>query len=300
MIRTSSIRGTARRTRGSRIPNPDASLADKYRAAYDGEIAYLDGQLARLFDGLKASGLYDRCVIVLTADHGEEFHEHGGWWHGTTLYDEQITVPLIVKPPRGGQTGVVNDAIVSSLDVAPTILSLAGVPAPDTMIGKALGLTAGAPGPRDHSFAEQDLEGNILQAFRSEDWKLIQANPGNPRGLPPRQLFAIAKDPHEQNDLAASRARRGRDPRGADECGARRAPRRWRCAAARRRSTARPRSACARSATCTERAVIAIIGLDGATWELAEPLHGGRRHAGAPRRSSQPGGPGCCARRCRR
>ena len=115
-------------------------------------------------------------------------------------------MPFIVKPPRGGQTGVVNDAIVSSLDVAPTILSLAGVPAPDTMIGKALGLSPGAPGPRDHSFAEQDLEGNILQAFRSEDWKLIQANPGNPRGLPPRQLFAIAKDPHERNDLAASHA----------------------------------------------------------------------------------------------
>jgi arylsulfatase A-like enzyme len=55
-------------------------------------------------------------------------------------------------------------------------------------------------------FAEQDLEGNVLTAYRSEEWKLIQANPGNPRGLPVKQLFALARDPREQHDLAASRA----------------------------------------------------------------------------------------------
>ena len=186
-------------------PNPDASMADKLRSAYDGEITYLDGELARLFDALKARGLYDKAAIVLTADHGEEFHEHGGWWHGTTLYDEQIGVPLIVKPPRGGKTGQVSEAIVSSVDIAPTILGVAGVPAPDTMVGKALALDTGAPGPRDHAFSESELEGNILQAYRGEEWKLIQANPGNPRGLPPRQLFEIARDPKELNDVAASR-----------------------------------------------------------------------------------------------
>jgi arylsulfatase A-like enzyme len=50
-------------------------------------------------------------MIVVTADHGEEFHEHGGWWHGTTLYDEQIGVPLIVKPRAGGATGQVVDEL---------------------------------------------------------------------------------------------------------------------------------------------------------------------------------------------
>ena len=185
-------------------PNPDPAQADRYRAAYDGEIRYLDGELGRLLDGLKARGLYDRSLIVLTADHGEEFYEHGGWWHGLTLYDEQIAVPLIVKPPRGGAAGAVNQALVSSLDVAPTILALAGLAAPATMQGQALGLGAEAPAPRDHAFAEQDLEGNILQAYRSAGWKLIQANPGNPRGLPPRQLFEMARDPREHHDLAAS------------------------------------------------------------------------------------------------
>jgi arylsulfatase A-like enzyme len=186
-------------------PNPDPKLADRYRGAYDGEIRYLDEQLGKLFAELKRSGVYDRSLIVLTADHGEEFCEHGGWWHGTTLYDEQIGVPLIVKPPRGSAAGVVSEALVSSIDIAPTVLGLTGLAAPDAMQGKALALQADAPPPRDHSFAEQDLEGNILQAFRTDEWKLIQANPGNPRGLPPRQLFEVARDPREQHDLAATR-----------------------------------------------------------------------------------------------
>jgi arylsulfatase A-like enzyme len=186
-------------------PNPDRALADRYRAAYDGEIGYLDAQLDRLFAELKARGVYDQTLIVFTADHGEEFCEHGGWWHGTTLYDEQLAVPLIVKPPRGGVTGAVSDALVSSVDIAPTILAGAGLAAPGAMVGKALGLLASAPAPRDHSFAESELEGNVLQAYRSGGWKLIHANPGNPRGLPEHQLFDVAKDPREQRDLVASR-----------------------------------------------------------------------------------------------
>lgn len=185
-------------------PNPNCALADRYRAAYDGAIVYLDAQIGRLLDGLKAQGLYDDTMIVLTADHGEEFCEHGGWWHGQTLYDEQITVPLIVKAAHGGAVGTVSDAMVGSLDIAPTIIAAAGATAPEAMVGKPL--AAGAPAPRDHAFAESDLEGNVLQAYRNaEGAKLIQANPGNPRGLPARQLFETAGDPHEQRDLAVSR-----------------------------------------------------------------------------------------------
>jgi arylsulfatase A-like enzyme len=186
-------------------PNPDPALADKYRTTYDGAIRFLDGELAKFFQDLRAKGLYDDTMIVLTADHGEEFHEHGGWWHGTTLYDEQLAVPLIVKPPRGGAAGVVNDAMVSSLDIAPTIIQSAGAAVPPTMVGKPLGLGTGAPAPRDHSFAESELEGNSLQAYRSGGMKVIHANPGNPRGLPEHQLFDVASDPGEQQDLISTR-----------------------------------------------------------------------------------------------
>jgi arylsulfatase A-like enzyme len=185
-------------------PNPAPALADKYRETYDGAIRYMDGELGKFIQELKTKGIYDDALIVLTADHGEEFHEHGGWWHGTTLYDEQIGVPLIVKPPRGGATGVVADGIVSSLDIAPTIIQTAGVTVPPMMSGKPLGLAADAPAPRDHSFAESELEGNALQAYRSGGMKVIHANPGNPRGLPDHQLFDVASDPGEQKDLIAT------------------------------------------------------------------------------------------------
>ncbi len=186
-------------------PNPDRALADRYRAAYDGEIVYLDAQLGRLVAGLKARRRYDDTMIVLTADHGEEFCEHGGWWHGQTLYDEQLAVPLLVKPARGGGTGVVSQAMVASLDIAPTIIAAAGAVVPEAMVGRPLSLVASAPAPRDHAFAESDLEGNVLRAYRTDAWKLIEANPANPRGLPPRQLFDVAGDPREQRDLAGSR-----------------------------------------------------------------------------------------------
>lgn len=186
-------------------PNPDGALADQYRDAYDGEIRYLDEEIGRLVAGLRDRGFYDGTMVVLTADHGEEFHEHGGWWHGLTLYEEQIAVPLIVKPPAGtGQPGAVSTALVSSLDVAPTVLAVAGVPIPDTMQGAFLGLAGGVQGPRDHVFSEQDLEGNSVRAYRHGEWKLIVANPGNPRGLPARALFDLAEDPGEQQDVAAA------------------------------------------------------------------------------------------------
>src|SRR5690606_28507844 len=55
-------------------------------------------------------------------------------------------------------------------------------------------------------YAEEDHEGNVLEAVRTRDWKLIEANPGNPRGLPPAELFAIASDPHERSNLIDAHA----------------------------------------------------------------------------------------------
>jgi arylsulfatase A-like enzyme len=183
-------------------PNPPAAMAEKFHRLYDGEVAYLDQHLGTVLDDLRARGLYDQTLIVLTADHGEEFHEHGGWWHGTTLYDEQIHVPLLVKPPRGGATGRVVEELATSLDIAPTIFAAAHVPAPPVLQGHALPLDQGAAPGRQSVFAEEDLEGNVLQAVRSREWKLISANPGNPRGLPGEALFDLKQDAGEQRDVS--------------------------------------------------------------------------------------------------
>ena len=81
--------------------NPDPALAKHMRELYDGEIRFTDEHIGEVEAKLRELGLWDDTLIVITADHGEEFHEHGGWWHGTTLYEEQIHVPLLVKWPKG-------------------------------------------------------------------------------------------------------------------------------------------------------------------------------------------------------
>jgi hypothetical protein len=72
---------------------------------YRGEVKHADEEIGRFFAQLKADGLYDNALVIVTADHGEEFFEHGGWWHGTTLYDEQVHVPLLVKLPNNARAG---------------------------------------------------------------------------------------------------------------------------------------------------------------------------------------------------
>ena len=75
------------------MPNPPPELEGEMRKAYQQEITWMDNEIGKFLDWIKAEGLYDDTVVVVTADHGEEFLEHGGWWHGTTLYEEQIHVP---------------------------------------------------------------------------------------------------------------------------------------------------------------------------------------------------------------
>ena len=182
-------------------PNPDPSRAQELRQLYDGEIVYLDEHLGRLFDGLRALGIYERAMILVTSDHGEEFFEHGGWWHGTTLYEEQIGVVLIVKAPAHVGGGRVVTEMARSLDIAPTLLAAAGAPIPEEMQGRVLTFISPDDGSPGSIFAEEAFEGNFLRAARTPHWKLILANPDNPRGQPALQLFDLGVDPNEQDNL---------------------------------------------------------------------------------------------------
>jgi arylsulfatase A-like enzyme len=181
--------------------NPDSVLAPAFSQLYDGEVGYLDHYLGRLLDWLKAEGLYDDTLIILTGDHGEEFQEHGGWWHGQTLYQEQIAVPLIIKYPQQAQAGSVVVELARSLDIAPTILDVSGVPIPASMMGRTLW---GDTEPPAYAYAEEDHEGNVLHALRSSTHKLILANPDNPRGLATESFFDLVADPGEQDNLFTS------------------------------------------------------------------------------------------------
>ncbi len=182
------------------MPEPEPEMADRLHELYRGEIEYLDENFGKLLAKLEAHGLYDDTVIVLTADHGEEFAEHGGFWHGLTLYDEQIHVPLVIKWAKNGGRDArgANSGIARLIDVGPTLLGLAGVDVPATMQGIDLRAPFASRLEKDQQvYSEEDHEGNVLWSLRTEDEKLIVANAGNPRDLPERAYFDISNDPGE-------------------------------------------------------------------------------------------------------
>ena len=185
-------------------PDPDPAQRDEMLRRYRAEIEYLDARLAELFDAFEARGLWDELLVVLTSDHGEEFLDHGGFWHGLTLYDEQIAVPLIVRWPGGARAAPARwEAQVRSIDVAPTLLAYLGAPIPPAMQGDDLLADTLRERP---VFAEEDHEGNALAALRVRDWKLIRANPQNPRGLAELELYRLSEDPGERHDRATQDA----------------------------------------------------------------------------------------------
>lgn len=183
-------------------PSPSPDEAEHLTELYDGEITYWDEHFGALVAELRRRGLYDDLTIVITADHGEEFCEHGGFFHGTTLYDEQVHVPLFVKLPRGSRGGEVVNHWVQSIDIMPSLLREAGLTVPQGVQGGRLFQGS------SRLFAEESHEGNILQAVRerqgTEELKLITANAGNPRRLPTTELFRVNVDPHEMENLASN------------------------------------------------------------------------------------------------
>jgi len=185
-------------------PHPDPKQAEEMQRLYEGEVTYLDANFGALLAELERLGLYEDTVIALVSDHGEEFHEHGGWWHGLTLYEEQIHVPLIVKWARSVAPPAETShlALARLIDVTPTLIGVTGAEVPASMQGIDLRTAAESRNEKDRQvFSEEDHEGNVLWSLRTEKLKLIHANAHNPRGLPERELFAIEQDPKERAPL---------------------------------------------------------------------------------------------------
>ena len=112
---------------------------DEYAARYAKAVQFADLNVGRVIESLKQQGRYDNALIIVTADHGESFTERELWFdHGTTAHEEQLHVPLIIKYPKNINAGTTDNRLVSLLDIAPTVLSVAKFTALEKAIGTPL------------------------------------------------------------------------------------------------------------------------------------------------------------------
>ncbi len=203
-------------------------------AAYDAEIASADAGFAELLQLLREMGRYESALVVLLSDHGEAFGERGKvGWHGDTLYDEQLRIPLIVKLPGRRLAGTTIDAQVSGIDIAPTMLSILGIPIPSAFSGSAVDLEGRAARHPPWSVAGLDGVANEI-AVRTSSWKWYTG-----QALRPAAGSARDRRTSRAGIPTSRRCSKASWPRS-------RARGRW-PSRRRSRSTARSRSGCRRS-----------------------------------------------------
>jgi len=178
---------------------------------YDGEIAYADEIVGRLFDYLRARGLYDDALIVLLSDHGEGLGDHGEQEHGVFLYDEAIRVPLVMKLPGGRQAGRRVAVPVQHIDLLPTLLDLVDAPVPARLRGRSLRpLLAGDDGGWQERYVYAEALYPRYHFGWSELYALTTAQHRYIRA-PREELYDLITDPDERENLVAQRARTVRD-----------------------------------------------------------------------------------------
>ncbi|MCC6898704.1 MAG: sulfatase-like hydrolase/transferase [Polyangiaceae bacterium] len=170
---------------------------------YDAEVRAADetvGALARRFREGRPGG-----VVIVTADHGEEFGDHGGRYHGTTVYEEQVRVPLVVSAPGVVAPRKIGE-VVQTIDLLPTVLAALDIPAPPRLRGRDLGPLLAGQRPSGAGLALSETEEQALLA--EGPWRLICQ-----RKLGACQLFDALADPTQTVDRSGDEAARFRELR---------------------------------------------------------------------------------------
>ncbi len=185
---------------------PPEPFASRYRdRLYDGEIATADAAVGALLAALRARGLYDRAAIVLLSDHGEGLGDHGENGHGIFLYREALQVPLLLKLPGGSRAGTAVATPAELVDVAPTLLHLAGRAVPAAMHGRSLvDLAAG------DEAAPRQVYSETLYPRLHLGWSAIYSLVEGPLHYihgPAPELFDLAADPAERRNVALDHRR---------------------------------------------------------------------------------------------
>jgi len=186
----------------------------RQRARYLGEVEQTDAGLGAFMPALRTRGELDRTILVVTADHGEEFGEHGQRGHGKTLYREVLHVPLVIRHPARVRPGVEPCTPSSSIAVPHMLLALSG----DSGTGRTSPVhpslaPTDSEGDRDATgeplVARIRIDGHAQSSLRSGRWKLIEDT-----GKGTVQLYDLAADPTEEIDVARSHPERVARMRG--------------------------------------------------------------------------------------
>ena len=190
------------------VDHPELPLFGRgERAKYFREVMFTDAQVGRLLDALAAlpGDVAQHTAVVVTADHGEAFAEHGMSWHGVELWEELVRVPLMVYVPGVAPRRV--EVPRSQIDLAPTLLGLLGLPrpaegAPDAMSGESLlGDLRGESAPARPIYLElpEGPYNSLRRGVIEDGWKLLE------RGVGRFELYHLTEDPGERTNLAATR-----------------------------------------------------------------------------------------------
>jgi len=188
--------------------DPPEPYRSSYRGRlYDGEVAYTDAQVGTIVGELDQRGLLERTAILVAGDHGEGLGDHGEQSHGALLYDPMISVPLLLRLPEARDGGRVVSAPVSLVEIAPTILELAGLPSRPGPAGLLAQLRSPAPRPAppisETLYLTALLGWSPIYSFRAGRHKVIDA--------PAAELYDMEADPSETENLADTQTQRARD-----------------------------------------------------------------------------------------
>jgi arylsulfatase A-like enzyme len=179
---------------------PGVTDAEYVINLYDGETAYMDRHLRAIFQAL--APIQHETLVILTADHGEILNEQLGYFDHHGLYEGNIHVPLIFYWPGKLLGGRRVPGFVQNLDIAPTLLELAGIRDRDGMEG--LSLLPAIMDVRDGNYEElyfSEATWEVKRAIRTVRWKLIDSIEPDPHGRPMQELFDLQSDPQEQHNL---------------------------------------------------------------------------------------------------
>ncbi|MFB6242036.1 MAG: sulfatase [Candidatus Nanosalina sp.] len=201
-----------RETKNSAVEKGVESREDlrELYAEYRAEINYVDQQIGRIIEYLKDEELYEDSLVILTADHGEEFGEHGVYQEHWSTNEKIQKIPLLVKPPEKDPDQEEFDDLVSNVDLAPTVLNYLDLQEPRKWQGRSLKPLIEEENFDWREFLVMDHGLHTAQkAIRDGKWKVIQTlHPGDfGKNLQEMQLYNVEEDPFEQENLALERSK---------------------------------------------------------------------------------------------